>query len=138
MDDKSELIACIESGNFAKAARIAAGKFSVKRFMNHIKHLIALFLQANILSYNKNYTVCCSLSPFLICVINIKLNVLNLITRHIIFHRCFLNLFMLFSHIITKIKHKQQLLHIKNVASMQILNNWLVFMFRKAEIFKEN
>lgn len=26
MDDKSELIACIETGNFAKAARIAAGK----------------------------------------------------------------------------------------------------------------
>lgn len=26
VDDKSELIACIETGNFAKAARIAAGK----------------------------------------------------------------------------------------------------------------
>jgi len=26
VDDKSELIACIENGNFAKAARIAAGK----------------------------------------------------------------------------------------------------------------
>lgn len=25
MDDKSELIACIETGNFARAARIAAG-----------------------------------------------------------------------------------------------------------------
>lgn len=28
VDDKSELIACIETGNFAKAARIAAGVFS--------------------------------------------------------------------------------------------------------------
>lgn len=28
MDDKSELIACIETGNFAKAARIAAGKLA--------------------------------------------------------------------------------------------------------------
>lgn len=29
MDDKSELIACIETGNFARAARIAAGKLVV-------------------------------------------------------------------------------------------------------------
>ena len=28
MDDKNELIACIETGNFAKAARIAAGEFA--------------------------------------------------------------------------------------------------------------
>lgn len=28
VDDKSELIACIETGNFAKAARIAAGEFA--------------------------------------------------------------------------------------------------------------
>lgn len=28
MDDKSELIACIETGNFARAARIAAGNWA--------------------------------------------------------------------------------------------------------------
>lgn len=29
VDDKSELIACIETGNFARAARIAAGTLAV-------------------------------------------------------------------------------------------------------------
>lgn len=36
MDDKSELIACIENGNFAKAARIAAGKFTSLRFKESV------------------------------------------------------------------------------------------------------
>jgi bromodomain-containing protein 1 len=33
VDDKNDLIACIETGNFARAARIAAGKFSVLMFI---------------------------------------------------------------------------------------------------------
>lgn len=36
VDDKSELIACIETGNFAKAARIAAGKLVALRVMTKI------------------------------------------------------------------------------------------------------
>lgn len=34
VDDKSELIACIETGNFAKAARIAAGNISSVKKQN--------------------------------------------------------------------------------------------------------
>ncbi len=39
VDDKSELIACIETGNFAKAARIAAGELAalhVRRICMHV------------------------------------------------------------------------------------------------------
>lgn len=44
MEDKSELIACIETGNFAKAARIAAGELACfSRLLCAITSLMELF-----------------------------------------------------------------------------------------------
>lgn len=57
VDDKSELIACIETGNFAKAARIAAGRSAAL-------HASKLFLHVwkEKLLYSL-YTVCSSYDP---------------------------------------------------------------------------
>lgn len=40
VDDKSELIACIETGNFAKAARIAAGNLTTQVEMKHMREWV--------------------------------------------------------------------------------------------------
>lgn len=49
MDDKSELIACIETGNFARAARIAAGNSAA--FTLLLERTGALLVSAIIMLY---------------------------------------------------------------------------------------
>lgn len=48
MDDKSELIACIETGNFARAARIAAGNWAA--FTLPLERTCALLVSIYLLS----------------------------------------------------------------------------------------
>lgn len=53
VDDKSELIACIETGNFAKAARIAAGKKTAVNVSDlYACARVALCLQTTCLSHH--------------------------------------------------------------------------------------